>query len=81
MAANWTAAGQPTAGQDGGAVAVLLGIAAFVAYSLGHQSAPISYQPVALARVPPLSAKPVVFNAPAVQAPPVVTAPPSATTR
>jgi hypothetical protein len=65
----------------GGAVAVLLGIAALVAYSLGHKSAPISYQSVAFTSVPPLSAKPVVLNAPAVQAPPVVTAPPSATTR
>jgi hypothetical protein len=52
----------------GGAVAILLGITAFVAYSLGHQNAPVTYQPVALASVPAIPAKPVVF-VPALSAP------------
>jgi hypothetical protein len=56
-----------------GGVAVLLGITAFVAYSLGHQNAPASYQPVAFTSVPAIPAKPVVF----VPAPPVITTPPS----
>jgi hypothetical protein len=62
------------AAMRGGAVAILLGITAFVAYSLGHQNAPATYQPVALTSVPPIPAKPVVF-VPAVQAPPAITAP------
>jgi hypothetical protein len=38
---------------------------AFVAYSLGHQSAPVSNnQPTALISAPPVSAKPVVINVP-----------------
>jgi len=57
-----------------GGVAVLLGVTAFVAYSLGHQNAAVTYQPVALASAPPISVKPVVF-VPATQA---VTTPPSA---
>lgn len=65
------------AGMRGGAVAVQLGITAFVAYSVGHQNAPATYQPVTLASVPPMPAKPVVFNAPAAQAPTAVTPPPS----
>jgi hypothetical protein len=62
------------AGMKGGGVAVLLGITAFLAYSMGHQNAPATYQPVALTSVPPIPAKPVVF-VPAVQAPPAITAP------
>lgn len=58
----------------GGAVTFLLGITAFVAYSLGHQNAPVSYQPAALIGAPPVPAKPVVF----VPAPPTVTTPPAA---
>jgi hypothetical protein len=58
----------------GSAVAILLGITAFVAYSLGHQNAPVTYQPVALTSVPPIPAKPVAF----VPAPPVVMTPPAA---
>jgi hypothetical protein len=61
----------------GGGVAVLLGITAFLAYSMGHQNAPATYQPVALTSVPPIPAKPVVFNAPAAQAPTAITPPPS----
>jgi len=61
----------------GGAVTVLLGITAFVAYSLGHQDAPVTYQPAALTNEPPASARPVAF-VPAVQAPAPVTTPPSA---
>jgi hypothetical protein len=53
----------------GGAVAILLGITAFVAYSLGHQNAPVSNQPAALMSAPPVSAKPVVVYAPAALAP------------
>jgi hypothetical protein len=60
----------------GGAVAVLLGITAFVAYSLGHQNAPAIYQPVALTSTPSIPAKPVTFTTPAVQTPAVVTTPP-----
>jgi hypothetical protein len=58
----------------GGGVAVLLGITAFVAYSLGHQNAPVTYQPVTLTSATPIPAKPVAF----VPAPPVVTTPPPA---
>jgi hypothetical protein len=65
------------AAMRGGAVTVLLGITAFVAYSLGHQNAPVSYQPAALIGAPPVPAKPVVF-VPAAQAPPVITTPPAA---
>jgi hypothetical protein len=61
----------------GGAVAVLLGITALVAYSLGHQNAPVTYRPVALTSAPPVSAKPGAF-VPTVQAPPSVPAPPAA---
>jgi hypothetical protein len=57
-----------------GGVAILLGITAFAAYSLGHQNAPVTYQPVALTSVPPIPAKPVVF----VPAPPVITTPSAA---
>jgi hypothetical protein len=57
-----------------GGVAVLLGITAFVAYSIGHQNAPATYQPVALTSVPPIPTKPVVF----VPAPQAVTTPPAA---
>jgi hypothetical protein len=60
----------------GGAVAVLLGMTAFAAYSLGHQSAPVSNnQPTALISALPVSAKPVVINVPAVQAPAPLPAP------
>ena len=55
----------------GGAVAILLGITAFVAYSLGHQNAP--------ATLTSMPAKPVVF-VPAAQAPLAVATPPAATT-
>jgi hypothetical protein len=61
------------AGMKGGGVAILLGITAFVAYSLGHQNAPATYQPVALTSVPAISANPVVF----VPAPPVIMTPAS----
>jgi hypothetical protein len=62
----------------GGGVAVLLGLTAFVAYSLGHQSAPPSYPPVALTSTPSISTKPVAFTTPAVQAPAIVPTPPPA---
>ena len=66
------------AAMRGGAVTVLLGITAFVAYSLGHQNAPVSYQPAALISAPPVLAKPVALNVPAVQAPATITpAPPT----
>jgi hypothetical protein len=63
----------------GSGVAVLLGITAFVAYSLGHQNAPASYQPAALVSAPSIPAKPVVFNVPAVQPPAAIPTPPSPT--
>jgi hypothetical protein len=59
----------------GGGVAVLLGITAFVAYSLGHQNAPVTYQPVTLTSATPIPAKPVAFTTPAVQAPAIVPTP------
>jgi hypothetical protein len=61
----------------GGGVVILLGITAFVAYSLGHQNAPVAYQPVALTSVPTIPAKPVAF-VPAVQAPTAFSTPPAA---
>jgi hypothetical protein len=66
------------AAMRGGAVAILLGITAFVAYSLGHQNAPVNYQPAALTSVPAIAAKPVAF-APAPQAPLAMATPTSAT--
>jgi len=59
----------------GGAVAILLGITAFVAYSLGHQNAPVSYRPAALISAPPVPAKPMVINVPVAQAPAPLPAP------
>jgi hypothetical protein len=56
------------AAMRGGTVTVLLGVTAFAAYSLGHRDAPATYEPVALASVPPIPAKPVVF-VPAVTTP------------
>jgi hypothetical protein len=53
----------------GGAVAILLGMTAFVAYSLGHQNAPVvSSQPAALIS-PPVSPTPAVVYAPEARAP------------
>jgi hypothetical protein len=46
----------------GGVVLVLLGITAFGAYSVGRQSAPVSFAPSALAQ-------PVAFNGPSTTAP------------
>lgn len=62
----------------GGALTVLLGITALVAYSLGHQNAPVSYQPATLISAPPVPAKPAAFNVPPAQAPPSVATSPSA---
>jgi hypothetical protein len=59
----------------GGAVAILLGITAFVAYSLGHQNAPVNYQSAALMSAPPVPAKPVVITTPVAQAPVPLPAP------
>jgi hypothetical protein len=61
-----------------GGVAVLLGITAFLAYSLGHQSAPVSNQPAALIREPSISTKPVAVNVPSVQPYAAVISPPPA---
>jgi hypothetical protein len=49
-----------------GAVAALLGI---TAYSVGHQSAPVNFPPVAAESSPPVFAKPVTFTSPTVQTP------------
>src|ERR1700730_18117339 len=50
----------------GRAILVLLGVTAFGAYSVGHQSAPVSYVPVSAPSVPsPTVAKPVAFTSPA----------------
>jgi hypothetical protein len=65
----------------GGAVTVLLGITGFLAYSLGHQSAPVSYQPAALISAPTAPPKPAALNVPAVQAPAAVTPQPPAVAR
>ncbi len=62
----------------GRAVLLLLGITALVAYSAGRQNAPVTYRPVAVTNVPPVSARPVAF-VPAVQPPPAVTTPSSVT--
>src|SRR5438552_8920417 len=59
----------------GRAILVLLAITAFGAYSVGHQSAPVSYVPVSAPSVPsPTVAKPVAFTSPA--APVATSAPP-----
>jgi hypothetical protein len=59
----------------GRAILVLLGITAFGAYSVGHQSAPVSYVPVSAPSVPSLTvAKPVAFTNPEALA--VTSAPP-----
>jgi hypothetical protein len=53
----------------GGAIAILLGITAFVAHSLGHQNAPVNYQSAALMSASPtVPEKPVFVNVPAAQA-------------
>jgi hypothetical protein len=66
-----------------GGVAVLLGITAFLAYSMGHQNAPVSSQPPALISAPPIAAKPVALSAPEVQSPPpaAIAPPPPAVAR
>jgi hypothetical protein len=59
----------------GGSVLVLLAITAFGAYSVGHQSAPVSIPPVAVMPPPPVLAKPVAFTSPAAQAPALIPSP------
>jgi hypothetical protein len=59
----------------GGSVLVLLTITAFGAYSVGHQSAPVSIPPVAVMTSPPVLAKPVAFSSPAAQTPVPVPSP------
>jgi hypothetical protein len=54
----------------GGAVLVLLGLTALVAYSMGRQDVPASSRPVAVMTSPPVLAKPVAISGPAAQAAP-----------
>jgi hypothetical protein len=59
----------------GGSVLVLLAITAFAAYSMGHQSAPVSIPPVAVVSSPPVLITPVAFTSPTTQAPAPIPSP------
>jgi hypothetical protein len=59
----------------GGSVLVLLAITAFGAYSVGHQSAPVSNPPVAVMSPPPALATPATFTSPAAQPPAPIASP------
>jgi hypothetical protein len=62
----------------GRAILLLLGLTAFGAYSVGHQSAPLSNVAVPTISSPSALARPVAFSSPAAQAPaPVVPLRPS----
>jgi hypothetical protein len=59
----------------GGSVLVLLAITAFAAYSVGHQSAPVSIPPAAVVSPPPVLTTPVAFTSSTTQAPAPIPSP------